>query len=102
MAKNKKLREEKRREIFNTKTAFIKYAKRYGVILLCSFPIIMIITYILGINFSWYTTTVAFFASFAMLLLALLIGIIVYSKIDDKRAEEQEQNPEKRRDPFAD
>ncbi len=100
MAKNKKLYEEKKREVFNTKYTFIKYAKRYGIILLVSLPIILISNYIMSLNISWYKGAVTFFVSFAMLLFALLIGIIIFSKIDDRRR--KNLDPEKERDPFAD
>lgn len=101
MAKNnKKLYEQKKKEAFNTKYTFVKYAKRYGIILLFSFPVMMVINYIVSINVSWYKGAVSFFCSFAMLLLALLIGLIVFYKIDEKK--KNKVDPEKERDPFAD
>lgn len=101
MAKNKKkLYEVQRREAFNTKYVFVKYAKRYGIILLVSVPIILILSYILSTSLSWYTGSVAFFCGFAMLLFALLIGIIVFTKLDDRKKESSTQEDES--DPFAD
>lgn len=101
MAKNnKKYYEEKRKEAFNTKYFFIKYAKRYGITLLISAPIILILSYILSTSLSWYTGSVAFFCGFAMLLFAILIGMVVFSKIDDRKKEKE--TPEKESDPFAD
>lgn len=98
---NKKLYEQTKKEVFDTKQTFIKYAKRYGITVLIAFPIMMIINYILSLNVSWYKGAVSFFVSLAMLLFACLIAMIVFSKIDEKKRSAP-KDPEKERDPFAD
>jgi len=99
MSKKKKLREANI-EIFNTKEFFVKYAKRYGIVLLFSVPIIAVLNYVFVRVIKGYNGTVVFFASFAMLLFACLIGLIIFTKKDEK--EKMNSSKEKERDPFAD
>ena len=99
MSKNKKLNNANK-EIFNTKEFFVKYAKRYGITLLIALPIILFGSYFLSKNVEWYNGTLSFFVSLALLLLACLISLIVFSKIDDRKSEKQSKEDE--RDPFAD
>ncbi len=102
MAKNnKKLYEKAKKEAFDTKYTFIKYAKRYGITVLCALPVMMIVNYVLNLNVSWYRGAVSFFISLAMLLFACLIAMIIFNKIDEKKRSTP-QDPEKERDPFAD
>ena len=99
MSKKRKIREANK-EIFNTKEFFVKYAKRYGITLLIAVPIILFLSYFLYRNVEWYSDTLAFFVSLALLLLACLIYLIIFTKLDDKK--EERQSKEDRRDPFAD
>ncbi len=98
---NKKLYENAKKEAFNTKYTFIKYAKRYGITLLVAVPIIMITNYFLNLNVSWYKGAVSFFMSLAMVLFACLIALVIFNKIDKKKRSTP-KDPEKERDPFAD
>lgn len=99
MSKNKQLRQA-HEEAFNTKNFFVKYAKRYGIVLLISVPFILVFNYVMSNTVSGYTGTVAFFVSFAMLLLACFIGLVIFTKKDDKQ--KLTTTKEKERDPFAD
>ena len=99
MSKNKKIKEANK-EIFNTKEFFVKYAKRYGITLLIAVPIILFGSFFLSKNVEWYSDTLAFFVSLALLLLACLISLIVFTKLDDRKSERQSKEDE--RDPFAD
>lgn len=99
MSKKKQIRQA-HEETFSMKNFFVKYAKRYGIVLLISVPIILVFNYVMSNTVAGYNGTVAFFVSFAMLLLACLIGLVVFTKKDDK--EKLTTTKEKERDPFAD
>jgi len=99
MSKKKDLKRANE-EIYTTKGLFAKYIKRYGIILLISAPIIFIFSYVMSTQFSWYNGAISFLFSLALLLLACLIGLVVFTKKDDKAA--QNTTKEKERDPFAD
>ena len=99
MSKKKEIKQA-HEEMFNTKQFFVKYAKRYGIVLLISVPFILVFNYIMSNTVKGYNGTVSFFVSFAMLLLACFIGLIVFTKKDDKT--KLTTTKEKERDPFAD
>ena len=99
MSNRKKLKEANE-EIFNTKTFFVKYIKRYGLTLLIAVPLILVFNYVMSNNVQGYDGVVSFFVSLAFLLLACLIALIIFTKIDDKK--KRESTKEKERDPFAD
>ena len=99
MSKRKQMRDA-RKEVFDTKEFFVKYVKRYGITLLIALPIILVGTFYLSRNVEWYNGTLSFFVSLALLLLACLISLIIFTKIDDKKSEKQTKEDE--RDPFAD
>lgn len=99
MSKKKQIRDA-HEEMFNTKEFFVKYAKRYGIVLLISFPIILIINYVLTQLIPNYLGTTSFFVSLALLLFACLIGLVIFTKLDDKR--KANATKESERDPFAD
>lgn len=99
MSKKKKIKQAYK-EAFNTKAVFIKYAKWYGITLLIAVPIIMVFNYIMSKEVAGYNGTVSFFVSFALLLLACFIALIVFTKLDDKKREQSTKESE--RDPFAD
>ena len=99
MSKKKKLKTAQR-EVLSTKEFFVKYAKRYLIVVLISMPFIMAINYVISTLVEDYSRTASFFVSLALLLLACFIGLIIYTKIDDKK--KQEQTKESERDPFAD
>lgn len=99
MSKKKKLKTVER-EVMSTKEMFVLYAKRYGIILAIAAPIIMFINYYISTKVENYGGAVSFFVSLALLLLACFIGLIVFTKRDDKRR--QNQTKESERDPFAD
>ena len=106
MAKNKQQKEEQKKLKKNKKkyqdarTLLLKYVKRYGIILLITLPILVIFNYIMSEEVPWFHGAASFFINIGLLLLACLIGLIVFIKKDDK--EERESTEEKRRDPFAD
>ena len=97
---DKKQELEKRKKIYDTKTLLIRYLKRYGIILLISLPFILIFNFVMENEVEWYHGAVSIFMTLGLLLLACLIGVIVYTKKDEK--EEREMTKEKERDPFAD
>lgn len=99
MSKKQKLRQANE-EIFSAKHFFAKNIKRYALIIVIAMPIAMVINFILGKNFAWYTGAVSFFCALAMILLACLIGLVIFVKKDEK--EKLESTKEKERDPFAD
>lgn len=99
MSKKKKLKTAQR-EAMSTRDMFVLYAKRYGIILAIAAPIIMFINYYISTKVENYGGAVSFFVSLALLLLACLIGLIVFTKRDDKKR--QNQTKESERDPFAD
>ncbi|MBR4003442.1 MAG: hypothetical protein IKI95_05255 [Clostridia bacterium] len=99
MSKKKQLRDA-HEEMFSTKEFFIKYAKRYGIVLLITAPIILIVNYVLTQLIPGYLGTTSFFVSLALLLLGCFIGLVVFTKIDDKR--KANATKESERDPFAD
>lgn len=99
MSKKKKIRQA-HQDAFNTKQVFIKYAKWYGITLLIAVPFIMAFNYIMSNEVPGYSGIVSFFVSFALLLLACFIALIIFTKRDDKKREESTK--EKERDPFAD
>jgi hypothetical protein len=95
MANNNK-KKVNQRDVFDTKLFFAKYIKRYFIILLVSFvPIILLNIFV----FARLNTTVIIVIDIALLLLAVFIGLIVFTKIEEHR----EKNPKpKEHDPFAD
>lgn len=99
MSNRKKLKQANE-EIFSTKQFFAKYIKRYGLTLLIAVPLIMVFNYVMHNNVAWYDSTVSLFVSFALLLLACFIALIIFTKIDDKR--KLKETKETERDPFAD
>ena len=99
MSKKKKLKTVER-EVRSTKEMFVLYAKRYGIILAIAAPIIMFINYYISTKVENYGGAVSFFVALALLLLACFIGLIVFTKRDDKKR--QTQTKESERDPFAD
>lgn len=99
MSKKKQLRDA-HKEIFNTKQFLIQSAKRYGIILLIVTPIMLFFNYWMSISFEWYTSTLSFVVCLVMLLAACLIGLVIYTKQDEKK--KQISTKETERDPFAD
>ena len=97
---NKKQKDFQKKQVYDSKTLLLKYLKRYGITILIAGPIIMFVNYVLSNEVEGYFGIASFFASLAMLLLALLIGLVVFGKIDAKHR--REATPESERDPFAD
>lgn len=104
--KKKEEREKQKREqvnkkkYYDAKTLLLKYIKRYGIILIITLPILIIFNYIMSEEVSWFHGAVSFFINIGILLLACLIGLVIFVKKDEK--EERESSSEKERDPFAD
>lgn len=96
---SKKRGRNKRKEVYDMKSQMTVFAKRYVIILLICMPIIMFINFVLGSELGLSTVAVVFI-TLAFLLLALFIGIVIFTKRDEKR--QQRQNSESSRDPFAD
>ena len=101
MSKKKKIKRVNE-EIFNMKLFFAKNIKRYGITLLIAAPIILVFNYIMYDMVEGYNETVVFFVSFAMLLLACLIALVVFTKIDDRKRKKEEEGEIDTSDPFAD
>lgn len=89
-------------EIFNMKTFFARNIKRYGITLLIAAPIILVFNYVMHDMVEGYNETVVFFVSFAMLLFACLIALVIFTKIDDRRRRKEEAGEIDDSDPFAD
>lgn len=99
MSKKKQLKQA-HEEIFSAKQFLIQSAKRYGIILLIVTPIMLFFNYYMSLTFEWYTSTLSFVVCLVMLLTACLIGLIIFTKKDDKK--KQLSTKETERDPFAD
>lgn len=99
MSKKKKLK-TMQRETLSTKELFVKYVKRYGIVIAIAAPIIMFINYYISSKVEGYGGALSFFVSLVLLLLACFIGLIIFTKKDDKKRETQTKESE--RDPFAD
>ncbi len=107
MSKKKKIDRDKQKQeqvnkkkYYDAKTLLLKYIKRYGIILLITVPILVIFNYIMSEEVAWFHGVVSFFINIGLLLLACLIGLVIFVKKDEK--EERESSDEKKRDPFAD
>jgi hypothetical protein len=92
--------ENRKRKIYDTKTLIFKYCKRYGIIFLIMMPIILVFNFIMSREVPGYTSVVSFFVTLGLLLLGCLVGLVIFTKIDDKR--EQNATKESERDPYAD
>ncbi len=101
MSKKKKIKRINE-EIFSMKLFFAKNIKRYGITLLITAPIILVFNYIMYDMVQGYNETVVFFVSFAMLLFACLIALVVFTKIDDRKRKREEEGEIDTSDPFAD
>lgn len=99
MKKNDEI-DNKRRQIYDTKTLLGRYCKRYGIILLIMAPIILVFNFIMSREVAGYTTIVSVFVTFAFILLGCLVGLVIFTKLDDKK--EKNATKESERDPFAD
>lgn len=97
---NNKLEKKKRKQIYDAKTLLTMYIKRYLIILAIALPIILFISYVLSNEIPGYSTTVATLVGLAMFLFSLLIGWVIFNKIDDKKLEKETK--ESKRDPFSD
>ena len=91
---------KRKRKINDTKGLLAKYCKRYGIILLIMLPIILVFNFIMSREVPGYTNVVSLFVTLVMLLLGCFIGLVIFSKMDDKK--EQNSTKESERDPFAD
>lgn len=92
--------DKRRRKVNDTKSLLAKYCKRYGIVLLIVAPIILVFNFIMSREVPGYTNVVSLFVTLAMLLLGCFIGLVIFSKMDDKK--EQNSTKESERDPFAD
>ncbi len=94
--KNKKKSGFNQQDMFDAKIFFSKYIKRYGIILLIAIvPIALINIFLL----KGLSSTVIIVVDLALLLFACFIGLVAFTKIEEKR----ENNPKpKKHDPFAD
>lgn len=92
-------KQNNRKERYDLKTQYMTYAKRYIIILLIAVPIIMFFCFFLSNEFGISSTAVVFI-TLALLLLALFIGIVVFTKKDEKKR--LKASKESERDPFAD
>ena len=90
---------EYRKKMYSTKMDTTVLAKRYLLILVIALPIIMFINFFLA-NEVGISTVATIFITLALFLFAILIGIIIYAKKDDKKRERATKETE--RDPFAD
>ena len=95
MANNNK-KKVNQKDVFDAKIFFTKYIKRYLIIILVSFvPIILLNIFV----FKGLNSTVLIVIDMALLLFAVFVGLVIFTKIEDRR----EKNPKpKEHDPFAD
>ncbi len=99
---NKKKKKASDQDIFDSKIFFAKIIKRYGIILLCAFvPLALLNYFVFGKNMLNLNQTNIVLIDIAILLVACIIGLFVFSYIDRKR-EENPKLKEDERDPFAD
>lgn len=93
---NKNKKKANPQDMFDAKIFFTKYIKRYGIVLLISFIPIVALNFLIS---KYVSTAVLVIIDIALLLLACFIGLVIFTKIEEKR----DKNPKpKERDPFAD
>lgn len=89
---------KKSEKIFvDRKTKIYQFLKRYGIIILISFPIILVLNLVLNRYVKGYTGVVSFFGALAMFVFACFLGLVIFTKIDKKRENEEEDE----HDPFS-
>ena len=93
---NNKKKKVNQQDVFDAKIFFTKYIKRYGIILLVSLVPIVAINFLLGKQLK---VGVLIVIDITLLLLACFIGLVIFTKIEEKR--EQKPKPDLH-DPFAD
>jgi len=96
--KPKKIKVKK--EYYDTRSYLISIVKRYGIVLLIGGIIAIFFSYVMSNEFQGYSTIFSVISTVGILVASLLIGMVVYSKIDAKK--DRENTPEKERDPFSD
>lgn len=97
---SRKEREERNRVYHSAKSLLLKYIRRYFTVLLIATPIIAVFEYVMSEEVKWWSGLLSFTSSLVMVLLAILIGVIYFTKKDDR--EKRESTKERERDPFAD
>ena len=96
MANNNKKKKANPQDVFDAKIFFTKYIKRYGIILLISMVPILVINYFVK---KYVSVGVLVVIDIALLLFACFIGLVIFTKIDEKR---EEKPKPKEHDPFSD
>ncbi len=95
----KKDRQDAQKRFYDSKTLLMRYVKRYGIVILIATVISALFCYVMGQEVEGFTSIVAVFSTLAIVLASLLLGMIIYNKIDEK--EEEKINAESERDPFS-
>ncbi|MDR0849865.1 MAG: hypothetical protein LBN07_00055 [Christensenellaceae bacterium] len=95
-----RLRKERERHLIDNKLLFKIYAVRFLLIMAFAVPVAIVIDFIIeaytGLE-SWAYIII----DLGILLLSCLIGLIIYNKIDERRALKP-KSKEDERDPFSD
>jgi len=93
---NRNKKKSNPQDVFDAKIFFTKYIKRYGIILLIAFVPIVALNFLFA---KYVSVGVLVVIDLALLLLACFIGLVIFTKIEEKR----EKHPKpKEHDPFAD
>lgn len=93
---NKNKKKVNPRDMFDAKIFFTKYIKRYGIVLLISLVPIIVLNFLIS---KYVSVPVLIVIDIALLLFACFIGLVIFTKIEEKR----DENPKpKEHDPFAD
>jgi len=87
------------KDMFDSRLVLKKYLKRYGIVLLISLPFLIGIG--VGLSYTSLNMWVGVVLDIVFLLIACIIGLVIFNYTDRKKAE-RPKNPEKERDPFAD
>ncbi len=85
---------------YDTKTYLITLIKRYGLVMAIALVISVIFCYVMSQEIQGFTSIIAVLSTIAISLASLLVGMIIYNRIDNRK--EAENSPENERDPFGD
>lgn len=95
-----KLRREREMQLIDNKLLFKRYAIRFLLIMAFAVPIAIVIDFIIE-AYTNLESWVYIIIDLGILLLACLIGLIIFNKIDERRALKP-KTKEDERDPFSD
>lgn len=96
----KKDRQTAQKRYYDTKTLFVKYLKRYGIVMIVATVISMFFCYIMSQEVEGFTSVVAVFSTLTIVMASMLFGMMIYNKIDSRQDEKIDDENE--HDPFRD